>query len=105
MQDFPQTDSFNDLQKYLEVVLKKRGFYDEPLPIKLMILTEEVGELARGIRKHTGVLMSETTKRSEVADEVADVCMILFDICNKLDINLFEAIKHKEEINSNRTWK
>jgi ATP-dependent exoDNAse (exonuclease V) beta subunit len=39
-----------------------------------------------------------------VEHEVADVFVVLLSICNRLDINLFDAFVDKEKINVNRTW-
>ena len=39
-----------------------------------------------------------------IESEVADVFIVLTTVCNKLNINLFEALKEKELINCERTW-
>ena len=38
-----------------------------------------------------------------IENEVADVFIVLSSVCNKLDIDLYKALKEKENIN--RIWK
>jgi len=40
-----------------------------------------------------------------MAEEAADVLIILLGICNMLDIDLEKAFREKEEINKKRLWK
>ena len=40
-----------------------------------------------------------------VENEVADVFIVLCSVCNKLDIDLYKALKEKEQENINRIWK
>lgn len=93
------------VQSYLKQVCTERGFDDEEVQTKMMLLTEEVGELARAVRKHTGGKMSKETHHSEVEDEVADVMIVLIDICNKLGVDLQKAFLEKEMKNTTRSWK
>ena len=39
-----------------------------------------------------------------VESEIADVFIILNNICNCLNINLYECVMKKEKININRVW-
>ena len=97
--------SLKEIQAYIKKVHAERGFDDEDIKSKMMLLTEELGELARAVRKHVGVKMSDETKRANLEEEVADVFIMLLDLCNKLGIDLHQAFLSKEEKNSNRTWK
>lgn len=40
-----------------------------------------------------------------IESEVADVFIVLNSVCNKLDIDLYKALKDKEQENIMRTWK
>lgn len=40
-----------------------------------------------------------------IESEVADVFILLNSVCNKLDIDLYKALKDKEQENIMRTWK
>ena len=39
-----------------------------------------------------------------VENEVADVFIVLCSVCNKLDIDLYKALKEKEQENIKRIW-
>lgn len=39
-----------------------------------------------------------------VEEELADVFILLVDISNKLNMDLFECFKNKEKINMKRKW-
>ncbi len=39
-----------------------------------------------------------------IESEVADVFIVLNSICNKLNIDLYKALKDKEEENIKRKW-
>ena len=73
-----------------------------------MLLTEEVGELAKAIRKDKTSMSVDKSKINNydpIESEVADVFIVLCNICNKLDIDLFSAVKEKERENIERVWK
>ncbi|MFO0971178.1 MAG: MazG nucleotide pyrophosphohydrolase domain-containing protein [Candidatus Saccharimonadales bacterium] len=96
--------SLAEIQAYVKKVLDQRGLNSHTSAERIMLLTEELGELARGVRKHTLVKTSATTSSSNVAEEAADVLILLLDLCNHLEVNLYEAFIHKEKINQTRTW-
>lgn len=100
--------SLKSLQQYVERVLKERGFDDEMVAQKFMLLLEEMGEFAHAARKHADIKVDEAKwkdNEQNLNDEAADVLMYLLDICNKLNIDLTEAFIAKEEKNRKRTWK
>ena len=98
--------SLNDVQKYIKEVIEIRGFSKQPIEETLLLLTEEVGELAKSIRKEKGMTVDEKRIKNydTPASEVADVFIVLASICNTLKIDLFDAIKMKETINVSRSW-
>lgn len=98
------SDSLQQLQAYVWQMNKDRGFHTNTPEQKLLLLMEEVGELAKAIRKTIGLGFSETTKVTEVADELADVQIILLGLASLLDVDMLEAVKQKEEKNKTRTW-
>lgn len=91
-------------QQYVKKVLGERGFDDETITEKYMLFVEEVGELARAIRKHAGVKMASDTSVATLLDEAGDVLILYLDLCNQLGIDAEEALLHKEKKNSKRTW-
>ncbi len=96
-----------ELKDYQTRVIKltlERGFEKETVSEVFTLLVEEVGELAKAIRKSNGQKTGIHSKKHDVAEEVADVFYLLIDLCNRLDIDLAKAFEEKEKINQNRNW-
>jgi len=94
-----------DYQKYIEEMVIERGFENVPVEHRFILFVEEVGELARAMRKRLAMSFAEDTKLAELEDEAADVFIYLLDICNKLGVDLEAAFRQKEEKNKKRVWK
>lgn len=80
----------------------------DTVPLELFCyLTEEVGELAKEIRKTEKNMDMDIKKeyKSCLKHEIADVFIYLLEICNSYNIDLLEAFKDKEKINLDRVWK
>lgn len=95
------------IQKYIKDVINIRGFGNQPVQEEVLLLTEEVGELAKAIRKEKTNMCIDKSKIGNydtVENEIADVFIVLTSICNTLNINLFDAFYEKEKINVERTW-
>jgi len=104
----PSTSSLEELQHYVKTTLKERGFDEETIAQKFMLLLEEMGEFAHAARKRADIKVDAAKwvdNEQNLQDEAADVLIYLLDICNKLDINLMEAFLAKEQKNQKRTWK
>lgn len=93
-----------DLQEYVRLVLRDRGFDEETVAEKFMLLLEECGELAKAARKTQQIKIDVTSEQYAVADELADVLIYLLDISNKFHIDLEKAFRDKEEKNGQRSW-
>lgn len=63
-----------ELQQYVAEMVRERGFGEESVSERFMLLVEEVGEFAKSARKHTGLKL-DTRKPVDdgVALEAADV--------------------------------
>ncbi len=60
----------------------------------MVILTEEVGEMARIIARRYGEQSEkESDKNKDLGDEMADVLFVLICLANQTGINLEEALK------------
>ena len=94
-----------DIQAYVEAVLRHRGFDKETVQDKLLMLCEEVGELAKAFRKQNGIKTASDSKEHNIAHEAADVLWLLICVCNHMDIDLEQALRDKEEKNKQRVWK
>ena len=97
--------SLTEVQAYIASMVKQRGFSEESLEDSFIMLTEEVGELAKSLRPLRGVTTADDSERKEAAHEAADVLWMLICVCNKLDINLEAALRSKEEKNATRVWR
>jgi NTP pyrophosphatase (non-canonical NTP hydrolase) len=100
-----ENPTMKDYQQYLRDMVNERGFEDETIPDLFMLLSEEIGELAKAARQYTNIKSDENSHKPEVDLEAADVFMYILNICNFLDIDLEKAFRDKEEINKKRTWK
>ena len=99
--------SINEIQSYIKKVMEVRGFNKEKSSDKILLLVEEVGELAKAIRKNEnklGIDKSKECNYSSVESEVADVFIVLLSICDILNMDLLKVFLEKEEENIKRTW-
>ncbi|MEQ8302508.1 MAG: nucleotide pyrophosphohydrolase [Cyclobacteriaceae bacterium] len=68
-----------------------------------VILTEEVGEVARIMARRYGEQSEkETDKEMDLADELADVLWVLICLANQTGVNLTEAFEKNIEKKSTR---
>ena len=101
-------NTLQEVQQYIKNVIEIRGFANQEIEKTMLLLLEEVGELAKSIRKNAtdmGIHNNKANHYDTIKNEVADVFIVLCSVCNKLDIDLYKALKEKEEENINRTWK
>ena len=99
--------SINEIQSYIKEVMQIRGFNKEKSSDKILLLVEEVGELAKAIRKNERKLGIDKTKEynySSIESEIADIFIVLLSICDILNIDLLKVFLEKEEENIKRTW-
>lgn len=69
----------------------------------MVILTEEVGEMARIIARRYGEQSEkESDKNKDLGDEMADVLFVLICLANQTGVNLEEALKKNLEKKTNR---
>lgn len=92
---------YQELTKRLVI---ERGFDQETVPEVFTLLVEEIGELAKAIRKYNGQKVDKTSLVHNVEDEAADVFWLLLDLCNRLNIDLGNSYQAKEAKNAKRTW-
>jgi len=105
MDELPSNPTLGDLQRYIAARCKERGWDKHSDIEKLMFLTEEVGEVAKEVRRMTG---KHGYKRPENTDhlgeELADVLNFVFDIANSNDIDLEKAFRAKWDTVATRIW-
>ncbi|MEO5627455.1 MAG: MazG nucleotide pyrophosphohydrolase domain-containing protein [Candidatus Saccharimonadales bacterium] len=104
MTKIPKNASLSDYQDYLREVVIERGFDKETVSEVFTIMVEEMGELAKAIRKANGQKVYSDSKHHDIEEEAADVLFMLLDVCNRLDIDLEKAFAAKEVKNNSRSW-
>ncbi|MCI8778779.1 MAG: nucleotide pyrophosphohydrolase [Bacilli bacterium] len=98
----------NEIQDYIKKVIEIRGFGNQPIEQAMLLLVEEVGELAKAIRKEKTNMCIDKSKINNydtVEGEIADVFIVLNTVCNLLNINLYDVFYAKEKVNVERSWK
>jgi NTP pyrophosphatase (non-canonical NTP hydrolase) len=101
-----ESSSLSDIQAYINEMIETRRFDKETPQEIMLLLVEEVGELAKEIRKKTNMKLDITKKKEQdIEGEIADVFIYVLSMCRALDVDMFKAFKNKEIINCSRTWK
>lgn len=91
-------------QQYVRQMVQERGFDNETISQKFMLLLEEAGEFAQAARKKANLTQAADAAIEDCNDAAADVFSILLDICNQLGIDLDQAFLNREHKNQARTW-
>ena len=105
-ENITEQSSLTQIQKYIHNMIIQRGFEEEDIKDEMILLTEEVGELAKAIRKTIGLKMdiSKENDKYDIKGEIADIFNYILSMCDTLNIDLFECWKQKEGKNLERTW-
>lgn len=102
--ELPTIDSgrgIKSLQAYYKKIAKNRGWDDESAKDTMLLLTEEVGELARAIRKSEG-LRRDHKYRVNLEEELSDIQLYLLHLANIVNVDLGDAVTRKEMKNAER---
>lgn len=100
-----EKSSVAEIQRYIADMKKDRKFDGVTIEREMMLFLEELGELAKAIRKNTkGCLDIAKEYDTNVEEELADCFIYLLSIANMNNVDLFKAFKDKETINCNRIW-
>jgi NTP pyrophosphatase (non-canonical NTP hydrolase) len=80
----------------------KKGWDKAPVSVVIMLLLEELGELASSIRQETGLYYKRNLKKDKGVDvtmEMGDVFSYLFQLAHMLNVDLDEMWElHKAKI-------
>lgn len=101
-----ENPTLRDIQRYVAALEKERGFHSNTVLEKYLLLAEEVGELAKCIRKSTSTMGTDAAKKYDfdTAGEFSDILIVLCALANRLDVDLEKAFRDKEEVNKKREW-
>ena len=94
-----------EIQSFVARKMQERGFDNQSVQDHLLLLMEEVGELAKSVRPLHGMKLAEDSKAQNTEHEAADVFWMLVCVCNNLGIDLEQAVREKEAINAKRVWR
>lgn len=95
--------TIEEAQKEVDEWIKKYGVKYFSELTNMVILTEEVGELARVIARKYGEQSSkESDLDKNLADEMADVLWVLLCLANQTGINLTDAFEKNIEKKTRR---
>jgi NTP pyrophosphatase (non-canonical NTP hydrolase) len=86
-------------QRYYKRVASQRGYERETAQNCLLLMVEEIGELARAIRKREKLVRHSTTGGTNEAHELADVFLYVIHMANILGLDLGATVREKEGIN------
>lgn len=87
--------------KYLQNYIKEKDYKPELKKDYFLKLSEEIGELAKAIRKDV-VYEANGSIKGTIDEEIWDVIYYALAIANCYDIDLERTIKIKEEINNKK---
>jgi NTP pyrophosphatase (non-canonical NTP hydrolase) len=90
------------LQRYYDRAASRRGWASESVSETMLLMTEEMGELARALRKTAGIQRDHEWEGQAVAEELADVQLYLVHLANITGIELADAVTDKEAVNAER---
>ena len=105
MAELPARPTLPDLQRYMDAICQERGWTKDNYAEKFLLFTEEIGELAKAIRKSRGLYQEHARQNTlNLDEEFADVLSYLLDLANCFGIDLERAFRAKEQVNATRTW-
>src|SRR3990167_1070374 len=94
------------LQYFVAGKIKERGFKDETLQERLLLLTEELGELVNACRKITGMNVDQRREiTNKVGEEVVDVLNMVFAVGIELGLDIEKEFFEKDEKIDKRVYK
>ncbi len=99
-----ENPTLQDIQQYVIELEQVRGFSDQTVLQKCLMLGEEVGELFKSIRKQQNIRIDPFSKFGSIEEELADIIIFICSIANRYNIDMEKALRDKEEINKKRAW-
>ncbi len=85
--------TIDEAQITVDQWINKYGVRYFDIKTNMIVLTEEVGEMARVIARKYGEQASKPNETLNLEDEMADVLWVLLCMANQTEINLTEALK------------
>ena len=95
----PPAPALKAFQEYYKRAALQRGYGKEGPKECLLLMVEEVGELARAIRKREKLTRHGSAINSNEAHELADVFLYVVHMANVLGLDLGGIVREKEFVN------
>ena len=76
MVDLPEHPTLPALQRYLDEVCKERGWTKDSYAEKFLLFTEEIGELAKAIRRTQGLYQEKARQKHVESDRTSSIMRI-----------------------------
>jgi NTP pyrophosphatase (non-canonical NTP hydrolase) len=93
----------NDLQKQVFQNKVNRGFNVTDIGKEIILMTEELGELAKAYKNSNKKPAREIDRREEIIDAVGDLMVYCLGLCAMLGVECEEVIRGIVESNAVRT--
>jgi len=100
----PQCSTLMGLQLHVARKCSQRGFAQETLSDKFLLLAEQLGKLARASRKLAGIKTDPKSPKFKAEHQAANMLFVLLDICNQMGVDLEGAFNRREQKNERRVW-
>ncbi|MEU0240941.1 MazG nucleotide pyrophosphohydrolase domain-containing protein [Nocardiopsis sp. NPDC006198] len=97
--------TLEEIQGYVARMEVERGFSDSTLIEQALKLAEETGEVCKAVRKHSVLGVDPHSTVGPLGEELADVLIYVAALANRAGIDLSHALRDKETVNENRTWR
>ena len=94
--------TLEEAQKEVDRWIKTYGVRYFSELTNMVVLTEEVGDLARVMPRKYGDQSFKQGEKDNLADEMADVLWVLICLANQTGVNLTEAFRQNLEKKTNR---
>lgn len=104
MPSLNQKPTLSDFQQYVHELEKERGFTEQTVLQRCLMLGEEMGELFKAIRKQENMEIDHNSKFGSIEEELTDIFIFMCSIANRYNIDLEKVFRDKEEVNKKRVW-
>ena len=93
----------SELQKEIFQNKVKRGFNITDIGKEIILMTEELGELAKAYKNSNKKSAREINNKDEITDAIGDLMIYCLGLCEMLGVNSEEILKNIIENNKERT--
>lgn len=100
-----QPNTIKHIQEYVAAKIEERGFADENLHERLLLLAEEIGELIKACRKVNGMNEDQAKQNKyNIGEEVVDVINMALAVAIERGLDMEAEYRKKEAEIDRRTY-